>query len=102
MVVSAASGVSIGFNPRTINLQIPRQVKENWVNHALKTYTGEQARARVFLRRNLGREPNKSEVDGTKGDKSIKGRVTAAQIMEDFDSGKEVCLSFASEFLMSK
>ena len=75
------------------------QVKENWVNHALKTYTGEQTRARVFLRRNLGREPTRGEVDATKGDKSIKGRVTAAQIMQDFNSGNEVLVSIASEFL---
>jgi len=75
----------------------PRQVKENWVNHAFKTYTGEQTRARVFLRRSLGREPSRAEVDATKGDKSIKGRVTAAQIMQDFNSGSEVRPSFAPE-----
>lgn len=80
----------------------PRQVKENWVNHALKTYTGEQTRARVFLRRNLGREPTRNEVDATKGDKSIKGRVTAAQIMQDFNSGNEVLVLFASEFLTNE
>ena len=72
------------------------------MNHALKTYTGEQTRARVFLRRNLGREPTRSEVDATKGDKSIKGRVTAAQIMQDFNSGNEVRPSFVSEFLTNE
>ena len=72
------------------------------MNHALKHCNGEQTRARVFLRRKLGREPNKSEVDETMGDKSIKGRVTAAQITQDFNSGSEVRLSFASDFLMSE
>jgi len=60
------------------------------VDHALKTNTGEQTRARVFLRRELGREPTKAEVGAIKKDKSLKGRVTVAQIMEDFNSGAEV------------
>ncbi|KAF9789763.1 hypothetical protein BJ322DRAFT_555503 [Thelephora terrestris] len=64
-------------------------VKDNWVNHALKVNTGEQTRARVFLRRNLGREPTSAEVEAIKKDDSLKGRVTAAQIMEDLDSGTE-------------
>jgi len=90
------------LNHTPLTHRSPRQVKENWVNHALKTYTGEQTRARVFLRRNLGREPNRTEVDATKGDKSIKGRVTAPQIMQDFNSGNEVLASFASEFLTNE
>ena len=77
------------------------QVKDNWVKHALKTNTGEQTRARVFLRRDLGREPTRAEVDAVKKDKSLKGRVTAAQIVEDFNSGTEVHPSFTSEFLMN-
>ncbi|KAF9645825.1 hypothetical protein BDM02DRAFT_399723 [Thelephora ganbajun] len=71
-------------------------VKDNWVNHALQTTTGEQTRARVFLRRDLGREPTGAEVEVIKKDKSLKGRVTAAQVMEDFNSGAEVLLSFTS------
>jgi hypothetical protein len=38
----------------------------------------------------LGREPTEDEVEGTKKDKSLKGRTTAAQTMEDFNSGIEV------------
>jgi hypothetical protein len=60
------------------------------VNHALKTSTGEQTRARVFLRRDLSKEPTRAEVEETKGDKSLKGRVTAAQVLGDFNSGREV------------
>ena len=60
------------------------------MNHTLKTTTGEQTRARVFLRRELGREPTKAEVGAIKKDKSLKGRVTVAQVMEDFNSGTEV------------
>ena len=70
------------------------QVKDNWVNHAIKTNTGDQTRARVFLRRDLGREPTKAEVKVAKKDKNLKSRVTVAQIMEDFDSGTEVLPSF--------
>ena len=69
------------------------------MNHALKTNTGEQTRARVFLRRELGREPTKAEVGATKKDKSLKGRVTVAHIMEDFNSGTEVLPSFISASL---
>ena len=64
------------------------------MKHALKTTTGEQTRARVFLRRDLGREPTKAEVVETKGDMSLKDRVTTAQVMEDFNSGAEVCTFF--------
>ena len=68
------------------------------MKHALKTSTGEQTRARVFLRRDLGREPTKAEVDATKKDKSLKDRVTMAQITEDLNSGVEVHPSFISIF----
>lgn len=71
------------------------------MTHALKTSTGQQARARVFLRRNLGREPTGEEVTATKGDKSLKGRVTATQVLEDFNSGAEVLAPFTSKFLMN-
>ena len=60
------------------------------MKHAMKTRTGEQTRARVFLRRDLGREPTRAEVDKVKGDANLKNRVTAAQVMEDFNSGAEV------------
>lgn len=66
------------------------------MNHALKTSTGEQTRARVFLRRELGREPTRTEVDATKKDKGLKSRVTAAQVTEDFNAGIEVPPSFIS------
>lgn len=75
-------------------------MKYNWVNHALVTSTGEQTRARVFLRRNLGREPSATEVAAIKKDKSLKSRVTTVQIMEDFNSGREVFVSFAFEYLI--
>lgn len=65
------------------------RVKDNWVDHAIRTNTGEQTRARVFLRRELGREPTEKEVDAIKKDKSLKGRVTTAQIMADLNSGIE-------------
>ena len=71
------------------------------MKHALGTSTGEQTRARVFLRRDLGREPTKAEVEATKKDKSLKDRVTTAQIMEDFNSGTEVFPFFVSKFLMN-
>ena len=70
-------------------------MKDNWVNHALRTNTGEQTRARVFLRRDLGREPTAAEVAEIQKDKSLKRRVTTAQITEDFNSGREVLSSFA-------
>ena len=70
------------------------------MKHALKTNTGEQTRARVFLRRDLNREPSQAEVDQVKKDKSLKSRVTPAQIVEDFNSGTEVRPSSISEFLM--
>jgi hypothetical protein len=71
------------------------------VNHAIKTSTGEQTRARVFLRRELGREPTKAEVGATKKGKNLKSQVTVAQIMEDFNSGAEVPLFFISLSLMN-
>lgn len=60
------------------------------MSHALRTATGEHTRARVFLRRDLGREPTRAEVATIKRDRNLKSRVTAAQIMEDFNSGREV------------
>lgn len=66
------------------------------MNHALNTKTGEQTRARVFLRGESDREPTWAEVDVTKKDKSLKARLTAAQVMSDFNSGTEVLLPFIS------
>lgn len=63
------------------------------MNFALKAITGEQTRARVLLRRELGRGPTKAEVDAIKKDVSLKTQVTLAQVMEDFNSGKEVVSS---------
>ena len=60
------------------------------MNAVLKAGTGEQARARVFLRRELGRDPTKAEVDAIKKDNSLKSKITMAQVVEDFNSGKEV------------
>ena len=77
------------------SVHLCEQVKDNWVDHALRTNTGEQTRARVFLRRELGREPTEKEVNAIKKDKSLKGRVTAAQIMGDLNSGIEVFPPFA-------
>ena len=97
MVGPDASGILVlNRTPLALNLltRFRRQVKDNWVNHALKTATGEQTRARVFLRRSLGREPTEDEVEATKKDKSLKGRITTAQVMEDFNSGIEVLPSF--------
>lgn len=71
------------------------------MNHALQVNTGEQTRARVFLRRDLGREPTDAEVDEIKKDNSLKGRITTAQVMEDLNSGIEVFLSFASVSAMN-
>ena len=71
------------------------------MKHALKTSTGEQTRARVFLRRDLGREPTRAEVDASKKDKSLKDRVTVAQIVEDFNSGTEASPYLISKFLMN-
>ena len=64
------------------------------MNHAHQTVTGEDTRARVFLRRDLSREPTRAEVAAIKRDKNLKNRVTTAQIMEDFNSGREVSLFF--------
>lgn len=101
MAGSTRSGVPLGFKLRTINLtEFREQVKDNWVKHALKTNTGEQTRARVLLRRDLGREPTRAEVEAVKKDKSLKGRVTAAQIVADFNSGTEVRPAFTFKLLM--
>ena len=77
MAGSIIAGTSQDLKSRTINLtHSGGQAKDNRVNHALKTDTGEQARARVPVRRALGREPTKAEVDVTKEDKGLKTRVT--------------------------
>lgn len=85
------SGMPLSLGLWTIDLvHLCEQVKDNWVDHVLRIDTGEQTRARVFLRRELGREPTEEEVTAIKKDKSLKGRVTTAQVMEDFNSGVEV------------
>jgi hypothetical protein len=70
------------------------------VNHALQTVTGEYTRARVSLRRDFDREPTRAEVAAIK-DRSLKNRVTATQIMEDFNSGREVLPSLVFVYLIN-
>lgn len=72
------------------------QLRDTWVDYALRTGTGKHTRARVFLRRSLGRKPELCEVNGIKKENDLKTKVTAAQIMEDFNSGEEVFPSFVN------
>lgn len=70
-------------------------MRKTWVQHARWTVHGGRTRARVFLRRLLGREPTRAEVAKREKDDSLKRLVTEFQITEDFNSGMEVCpLSF--------
>jgi len=66
-------------------------VRKTWVQQAHGTSHGGKTRARVFLRRQLDREPTQAEVAEREKDDSLKQLVTEFQIMEDFDSGVEVC-----------
>lgn len=65
-------------------------MRKTWVQQAHSISHGGKTRARVYLRRQLDREPTRAEVAEREKDDSLKKLVTEFQIMEDFDSGVEV------------
>ena len=62
------------------------QTKGEWVDHIKKDDWGSSVRARVKLRRIMGREPMKEEIPK----KLNTGDVTTTEIREAFDRGDEV------------
>lgn len=62
------------------------KVKQTWAQDILKKGWGRIVRTRVFLRKHLGREPTLKEVE----EYNDEVTVTADEIREDFDQGKEV------------
>jgi hypothetical protein len=92
VVIAIASSES-EFNvssPMTFVDQRTKQVRKSWVKYACSSASNRKIRARVFLRGRLGREPTQAEVTEHERDKSLAGNVTDCQIMDAFDSGKEV------------
>ncbi|KAF7978747.1 hypothetical protein HWV62_44762 [Athelia sp. TMB] len=61
------------------------RVKQTWAQDILKKGWGRIVRTRVFLRKHLGREPTLKEVE----EYNDEVTVTADEIREDFDQGKE-------------
>ena len=62
------------------------QTKTAWAEYLLGKGWGYYVRARIVLRRQLGREPTKEEVDEFSGDQNV----TSADILEALDRGDEV------------
>ena len=65
--------------------QRTKQVRKSWVKHICSSTANGKIRARIFLHGRLGREPTQAEVDD-----SLIGKVTDREIVDAFDSGKEV------------
>lgn len=67
------------------------QTRRAWARYIQRTGWGREVRATIHLRKQLGREPTKAEVDAAEQmQNDFKDSVTIEDVQEGYDSGKQV------------